>query len=486
MTNSELTQILDRLQADAANPSDWPRLKAAMRQGLIKIAPADEATITVNGSNNTVAGRDVRITNQNDNRQYIIQGASAEELLKLEARIRREGRYSQLAIMAMLIVGFGLTIALLLQILSPPPPPTPTPTPTLPEKPLKLISFANNGDIGATPYITALAQQDNTLWIGIRTQTGSHRLCKWEFVPIDPTTVSPTLDCVLDTATLPSYAERSDPLGLKGTISDIDIDCRGNLWLTVANIGAVVYSSTETKLTILDRETAAAEPLKQTLSYNTPWGLAVDQTCKEDETVRVWMANNILYAYTYAGRYPDETSPLQAVSSDAFDQVNDVIKNAQALTFDATTERLWFLAQTGDNKFILKALPLKGGEPIHEVMDGVVTTFAVHENTAFYDIRKKIAFIKSKEMFTHPTPLTFAVRQIAIADKWLWVGGDCAQARNCSPLIAFSLDLMNRQEVPLPANYSGTQEFTVTALLVDNQGRTWVGTPRGLLVYSDG
>src|SRR5690349_19984129 len=127
MTNSELTQILDRLQEDAANPSDWPRLKAAMRQGLIKIAPADEAAMTVNGSHNTVAGRDVRITNQNDNRRYILQGASAEELIKLEARIRREGLYGQLAIMAMLIVGFGLMIAQLLQILSPPLLPNPTP-----------------------------------------------------------------------------------------------------------------------------------------------------------------------------------------------------------------------------------------------------------------------------------------------------------------------------------------------------------------------
>ena len=509
----DVSDLLQNFEANAPTPEDWQRVETELRNHSLEVRDASvtvggsvTASIIVAGSNNTVT----------------VQGVNAERLLDLNNQILSELRKNSLGIekigaqieeaavttshlgatmsdastgitrtqrivaliLILTIVGLVPVLLQLAQILL-------KPAPVLPQGEVKLVQFANQDEVGGVPDITALAQQGDSLLMGIRTSDGGHRLCQWT----QRTAPLPTLECKLNPADLPSYAQaqKAKDSGETGLIKDIDLDCHGNVWLTIENIGAVVYREPIISSLIFNQAAAASFTPPLTLTYNGLRGLAVDPVesvdtfCTPETPVRVWMGNRLLYAYELTGDYPEIGVNFKPVTQHAIDLSNENLRGIQGVTYEAASDTIWFFAIDEEKgKGVIVAVPLSVGQSQRIVVADYITQLSLNNNIPYYNVGKTITFTDSNGITAPPQPVTSGVRAIAIAPKWLWVGGRCSKdIDDCQPLTAFTLDLTAKTSVGLPNNFNGSPRLDVTALLVDSQNHTWIGTSSGLLSYID-
>ena len=408
-------------------------------------------SVTASGERNVSAGRDIHAP--------IFLGNITNSVVKITSALPPLLRVVLLAILslaALTLIGVAILIVRAVPSISTDaPPPTPDP----------------NRLAGIVPglNVTALAMGTGSeLWVGARSgeQSALYRL---------------------DTA-LGARATPQRMLDVEGEIAGLTVDCRGNVWLLLTDVGVLAYQPRTGQRRLFSPETANELMTKKTIQ-------AVEVRCPDQNPVvtfcaqqdmQVWLGRERVRTLCYGGDYPTpETTTYVPIEMDPVYAASQKLLDVRALRYVTATQTLWIANLNGQ----LLSISLKGVLPpqLFSLQDtalwslglspeGVVWAGGSQNFYQMVDQGKVIPLVQSdgKRIDTQ-------ARFIAVGRQQVWLGGRCAEsAATCRPLWVFNqgpsrdslygVDRVERKEV--------------RGIVIDPTGAVWIGTSPGPIIYA--
>jgi hypothetical protein len=298
-------------------------------------------------------------------------------------------------------------------------------------------------------------------------------------------------------------------LDVDGRIIDLAVDCRGNVWTLLQDIGTLVYRpQTGQHGTLLNRTTTGDWLVKHT-TY------AIATRCTDDNTVEVWLGREGVHTLRYGEDYPTmDAIELVPWEEDEVFEATRELGNIRALHYVTESETLWVASSRGQ----LLAYSFKGvlaprlsderdslwafsQSPSGEIWVGG----SQHLLRVGHQI-EAIALVKGDEISPNVGAFT-----IAAGRRWVWFGGRCANSMIGPPSPSMEALLPSTFEPelttePLPRSAptssmeDGCQPLwvyvqdhlspvdlgerkEVTGIIIDSLGTVWIGTDAGLVWY---
>jgi ligand-binding sensor domain-containing protein len=273
----------------------------------------------------------------------------------------------------------------------------------------------------------------------------------------------------------------SPSLEIEAEITDLMVDCQGNVWMLVKNQGAVVYQPDSGRRdAVFNKDTTEGWLTKINLH-------AMATRCeKEKGRVIVWLGREGVRTLHYTGSYPSDSAVSYVSEPGAGDVLYDASQEykVQALYYDAETGTLWaagwggqLLAFSVTSQTILyeDEFPKDSLRSLAGATGGVVWTGSGNN------------LIQVKDASSHSFPLSPAdgysisnsVSTIAVGSSWVWFGGACPDPvstdDNCRPLGVYSSGSL--------FYISLNPRRRVNAILAGEEGDIWIGTESGLFLY---
>ena len=356
------------------------------------------------------------------------------------------------------LILFGIVLSLGLQIISflqQNPIVTPEPTPN----PNKFEFVEASKGIA----ITALASAGDTLWVGGKADGvfSLYRADARQQTELSLESVDQVRQRII---TLAANAEGDDA----GRINQMAVDCKGNLWLLLNQVGVLVYQPTTRRLdTLLNKVSPAGW-----LPANTMTSIAF--RCNENGTVDVWLGREGVRALHYQADYPD----LNAITRDK-DEVYASSKDmgaVRALGYVSETKRLWIVDWSSPIRAISPAGVLTP-RPLDQAGSAWLSLSIAPDQTIWVGGVGRLLRIRGEQTDIFSVPSIKQVNAIWADHRWVWIGERCVDA-GCQPL--WYCQPRSGSCSPVPDR----NRKEVTAITVDARKVRWFGTENGLFVYS--
>ena len=260
-------------------------------------------------------------------------------------------------------------------------------------------------------------------------------------------------------------------------IIDLTVDCKGNVWLLLNEIGTLVYQpQTGQVSTLLNRATT-----NDWLTKNTTQAIAT--RCQEDGTVEVWLGREGVHTLRYQGDYPAlETITFLSPEKDRVFAASEELTNVQALQYFEESQTLWVANLNGtllsiSLKSVLEPQFIGLEDPalwsLSQTPDGKGIWAGASEQLLQIDAESQntIPLVQDDGAALDSRALV-----IAVDERWVWFGDRCPEASTtCWPLGVYNrgslaeADMGNRKEV--------------RAIVIDPLGAVWIGTEAGLILF---
>lgn len=394
---------------------------------------------TASGKRSVAAGRDITAP--------VFLGDIRDSVIKIYTSLSLLPRVVLLAILLIAALTLGGVALLVLETH------TPVVSPATPDP----DQFETVGSPDLNLAITALAVPDGAdqaeLWIGAQSGT-QHALYR--------------LDTTQQADATPQHV-----LDVDEQIIDLTVDCKGNVWLLLNELGTLVYQpQTGQHSTLLNRATTNGWLVK----YTT---FAIATRCTDD-AVEVWLGRKGVHTLRYNGDYPStDTLAFVPWEDDDVFKASQELADVRALHYAADSETLWAADRYGQ----LLSLSLKGvltpqvinGEDafwsLSQSPDGVVWAGGSQHLRRTGDKNQAIALVQGDG-----TGLNSRAFVIAAGQRWVWFGDRCTgSSADCWPLGVYSQGSLFR--IALGARKE------VRDIVIDPTGAVWIGTETGLIFY---
>ena len=412
---------------------DWQEMPAAKSQ----LSESPGGPLPVGSGNVTVsANRDINAP--------LVLGSITNSVIKISTS--RLPRIVLMCVLAVAVLTLGGVIYLGFEALRFS---SPTARPATPDAG-KLEPVAPNMAVTA---LTMGGQADpSTLWIGIQSGTRSALY---------------RLDTRQGAKAAPQYQFEA-----KERIIGLTVDCRGNVWLLLDNVGTLVYQPrTGVSSTLLNNTTTSGW-----LSRDTMFAIATRCTANG---VQVWLGREGVHTLYYQADYPtlNAITFVPPEKDDVFEASRDLIQ-VRALRYEAESEKLWMANFGGQLRFVSfrGVLPPQKSEWTDDPLLSLSQSGPVWAGGGNYlaqgDTSQRIHL--SQPGGAKPD---VQAGTIAVSERWIWFGGRCAESSGaaCQPLWVYdgsgfsSVGPIKRKEV--------------RSIVLDPAGAVWIGTDQDLLVY---
>ncbi len=356
------------------------------------------------------------------------------------------------------LILFGIVLSLILQIISflqqnPIVAPEPTPNPNKFE-----FVEASKGIA-----ITALAVAGDTLWVGgdINGTFSLYRADARQLAKLSLESVDPVRQRI---GALAAKVDGNDA----GKINQIAVDCKGNVWLLLNQVGVLVYQPTTQRWdTLLNKVSPAGW-----LTANTMTAIAF--RCHENGTVDVWLGREGVRALRYQADYPD-LNTIERDKDEVYANSKD-LGTVRALGYVAETKRLWIV----DWSSPIRAISPEGiltPRPLDQAGIAWLSLAIAPDQTIWVGGLGRLLRIRGEQTDIFSVPSVKQVNSIWADERWVWLGERCVDAA-CQPL--WYCQPRSGSCSPVPER----NRKEITAITVDSRKIRWFGTENGLMVYS--
>lgn len=302
--------------------------------------------------------------------------------------------------------------------------------------------------------VTALAVDGDSLWIGAQA-AGAPALYR------------------LNSSRADAALERI-PITIENQILDLLVDCQGNVWLLIDEVGARVYRPLTGEYSAAFNKQTTANWLAKNTSY------AIATRCLSDGSVEVWLGRTGVRTLRYRGDYPAPDLTTQvSPDSDIVYRNSQNLPDVRALSYVTPTKMLWIAA--GNQLLATTTEDDHRRSTAVSTVDPALQSISPASGDAVWSCGIRNLFsVSASAALTVTLPYEFRSCVIAAGSPWLWLGQQCAaQDSACYPLWVYG------QSMPggfVPLTYHAIRE--VRAIVIDPQERVWIGTEQGLFVYA--
>lgn len=360
------------------------------------------------------------------------------------------------AVLFLILLGVGLSLGLqIISFLQQNPIVTPEPTPN----PNKFEFVEASKGIA----ITALAVAGDTLWIGgeVNGTFSLYRADARQQATLSLESVGQVRQRI---SVLAANADGNNA----GRINRIAVDCKGNLWLLLNQVGVLVYQPTTQRLeTLLNKVSPAGW-----LTANTMTSMAF--RCNENGTVDVWLGREGVHALRYQADYPDLDSILRD-TDEVYANSRDLVA-VRALGYVPETKRLWIV----DWSSPIRAISPEGvltPRPLDKAGTAWLSLSIAPDQTIWVGGVGRLLRIRGEQTDIFSVPSIKQVNSIWADHRWVWIGEQCVDVL-CQPL--WYCQPRSGSCSPIPER----NRKEVTAITIDSRKIRWFGTENGLIVYS--
>ena len=263
-----------------------------------------------------------------------------------------------------------------------------------------------------------------------------------------------------------------------GELMDMTIDCKGNVWLALADPSGVrVYnpmSGVETLL--LDVDTTGGW-----LQKNTVYALA--SRCRENGDVEVWLGREGVHTLRYAQAYPSlDNVILTPWEDDPVYALTQVLTNIRALHYDRANQTLWGMngSQPLLFQFPFSSLRTPDVLRLNQPALWALSGGGSDEGSVWVMGEGGLSHVRPDGSQTEQLSHYASTLAVAPDGQSVWMGHYCPEGASdtCWPLAWY------HQGMDFPAEIALPNRKEVRSLLIDKQGIVWIGTDKGLIYYT--
>lgn len=261
-----------------------------------------------------------------------------------------------------------------------------------------------------------------------------------------------------------------------GQLMDMEVDCKGNVWLALYEPSGVrVYSpASGTDTTVLDKTTTGGW-----LSKDTTY--AVASRCLEDGSVEVWLGREGVHTLRYDQAYPTlDNVVLIRAEEDAVYSISQALTNIQDLYYDRANQILWGLNAGKQTIFRSPFAGLQAPAVVPVNQPALWALDGGEDGSVWVIGENGLSHIQTDGSQTEQSALYAACLTVEPDGQTVWLGNDCSEgvSDTCWPLAWYQRGM----DFPVSITLSNRQE--VRSLLNDGQGVVWIGTEKGLVYYT--
>ena|GEM_PF-2905417 len=258
-------------------------------------------------------------------------------------------------------------------------------------------------------------------------------------------------------------------------ILDLHVDCYGNIWLLINEIGTLAYNQATGAISaMLNQQTPGS-----TLTKNTMYAIA--SQCNPDGSATIWLGRESVHTLQY--EQADLTFAKLRFVPVADDVAFQATQNLMEVRGLLVRGNLVWVADDGQTGQLTVFSPTGMTTPQHfPLEDGLLTLAGAPDGTtAWAGGYQKLFSVQvdqeSRSIDIDPS-LHMRAALLAVDADYVWLGDDCSTSDNaaCCSLAVY-----------IPHNQSNscvTKQITdVAALAFDEADNLWIGTSAGLFVY---